>query len=54
LIFKIFFLVVKCDGSQFSGGILADEMGLGKTVEMLCCIMKNTAPPEVINLKFSL
>ncbi|CAI6373127.1 unnamed protein product [Macrosiphum euphorbiae] len=42
---------VKCDGSLFSGGILADEMGLGKTVEMLCCIMENTAPPEFYNQK---
>ena len=52
--FITFFLVVKCDGSPFSGGILADEMGLGKTVEMLCCIMENTAPPEVFNFKCSL
>lgn len=43
--------MVKCDGSPFSGGILADEMGLGKTVEMMCCIMKNPAPPEVLNFK---
>ncbi|XP_022181789.1 E3 ubiquitin-protein ligase SHPRH-like isoform X2 [Myzus persicae] len=42
---------VKSDGSPFSGGILADEMGLGKTVEMLCCIMENTAPPEFYNQK---
>lgn len=41
-------LVVKSDGSPFSGGILADEMGLGKTVEMLCLIMSNTASPEVV------
>ncbi|KAE9531943.1 hypothetical protein AGLY_010145 [Aphis glycines] len=41
--------LVKCDGSPFSGGILADEMGLGKTVEMMCCIMKNPAPPEFHN-----
>ncbi|XP_025199699.1 E3 ubiquitin-protein ligase SHPRH [Melanaphis sacchari] len=40
---------VKYDGSPFSGGILADEMGLGKTVEMLCCIMENTAPTEFYN-----
>lgn len=39
--------MIKSDGSKFSGGILADEMGLGKTVEMLCCIMANTAPSEV-------
>ncbi|XP_008183763.1 E3 ubiquitin-protein ligase SHPRH isoform X2 [Acyrthosiphon pisum] len=42
---------LKYDGTPFSGGILADEMGLGKTVEMLCCIMENTAPPEFYNQK---
>ncbi|XP_060856203.1 uncharacterized protein LOC132933936 [Metopolophium dirhodum] len=42
---------VKCDGSPFSGGILADETGLEKTIEMLCCIMENTAPPEFYNQK---
>jgi len=42
--------VLCSDGSPFSGGILADEMGLGKTVEMLCCIISNTAPPEVYKL----
>lgn len=46
-------LVFKSDGSSFSGGILADEMGLGKTVEMLSCIMANTAPLEVFKFFFS-
>ncbi|XP_050424544.1 E3 ubiquitin-protein ligase SHPRH [Adelges cooleyi] len=36
----------KSDGLPFSGGILADEMGLGKTVEMLACIIANSAPTE--------
>lgn len=43
-----FILVVKSDGTPFKGGILADEMGLGKTVEMLSCIVANTAPSEVL------
>ncbi|XP_050542119.1 E3 ubiquitin-protein ligase SHPRH-like [Daktulosphaira vitifoliae] len=43
--------LIRSDGTPFSGGILADEMGLGKTVEMLSCIMSNTAPSEFYNQK---
>lgn len=50
--YRYFILVIKSDGSPFSGGILADETGLGKTVEMLSCIISNTSPPEVIQFSY--
>lgn len=45
-------LVIKSDGTQFSGGILAYEIDRLKQIEMLCCILVNKAPEEV--LKFYL
>lgn len=41
-------LVLKNDGSQFSGGILANINNLDKITEIIYCIIANPAPLKVI------